>query len=96
VNKPINIAAKLIVFALLCWAMPSFAQATADAPLTPDVNEIANTINGLRNPENISTTLLTFILLTVLTLAPAILVMTTSFTRLIVVFGFLRQAMATQ
>ena len=35
-------------------------------------------------------------MLTVLTLAPAILVMTTSFTRIIVVFGFLRQAMATQ
>ena len=36
------------------------------------------------------------LLLTVLTLAPAILVTTTSFTRIIVVFGFLRQAMATQ
>lgn len=47
-------------------------------------------------PENISTTLLVFFLLTILTLAPAILVMTTSFTRIIVVFGFLRQAMATQ
>ncbi len=47
-------------------------------------------------PQNISTTLLLFFLLTVLTLAPAVLVMTTSFTRIIVVFGFLRQAMATQ
>ncbi|MBM3290636.1 MAG: flagellar biosynthetic protein FliP, partial [Candidatus Hydrogenedentes bacterium] len=37
-----------------------------------------------------------FLLLTVLSLAPAILVMTTSFTRIIIVFGFLRQAMATQ
>ena len=47
-------------------------------------------------PEQISTTMSVFILLTVLSLAPAILVMTTSFTRIIIVFGFLRQAMATQ
>lgn len=47
-------------------------------------------------PQNISTTLLVVFLVTILALAPAILVMTTSFTRIIVVFGFLRQAMATQ
>ena len=47
-------------------------------------------------PDNISTTLSLFFLLTVLSLAPAILVMTTAFTRIIVVLGFLRQAMATQ
>lgn len=47
-------------------------------------------------PENVSTTLVVFFLLTILSLAPAILVMTTSFTRIIVVLGFLRQAMATQ
>jgi flagellar biosynthetic protein FliP len=35
-------------------------------------------------------------LLTVLTLAPAILILMTSFTRLVVVFHFLRQAMGTQ
>jgi flagellar biosynthetic protein FliP len=47
-------------------------------------------------PDTISNTLLIFFLLTILTLAPSVLVMTTSFTRIIVVFGFLRQAMATQ
>ena len=47
-------------------------------------------------PQQISTTLVVFFLITVLSLAPAILVMTTSFTRIIVVLGFLRQAMATQ
>ncbi len=47
-------------------------------------------------PGNVSTTLSLLFLLTVLSLAPAILVMTTAFTRIIVVLGFLRQAMATQ
>jgi len=58
--------------------------------------DLISGIRGTGTPENISSTLLVFFLLTVLTLAPAILVMTTSFTRIIVVFGFLRQAMATQ
>ena len=95
-KKTINILTLLGLFAIAFIASPSFAQEIAEPPTTPDVNQIADTINGLRNPDQISTTLFTFILLTVLTLAPAILVMTTSFTRLIVVFGFLRQAMATQ
>ncbi len=47
-------------------------------------------------PENLNTSLMVVLLITVLSLAPAILVMTTSFTRIIVVLGFLRQAMATQ
>jgi len=36
------------------------------------------------------------VLLTILTLAPAILIMTTSFARIIIVLSFLRQAMGTQ
>ena len=39
---------------------------------------------------------LTLVLLTILTLAPAILIMTTSFARIIIVLSFLRQAMGTQ
>lgn len=46
--------------------------------------------------QNISTTLLVAFIITVVSLTPAILVMTTSFTRIIVVLGFLRQALATQ
>ncbi len=57
---------------------------------------LADTVNQAVDPTNISSTLMVLFLLTILTIAPAILVMTTSFTRIIVVFGFLRQAMATQ
>lgn len=73
---------------------------TAAAQEATDENPLGqNIIDAFRQagePENISTSLLIVFLLTILTLAPAILVMTTSFTRIIVVFGFLRQAMATQ
>lgn len=48
------------------------------------------------SPEQVSTALQVVILLTVLTLAPAILIMTTSFTRMAVVLSLLRNALGTQ
>ncbi len=48
------------------------------------------------SPERVATILQILMVFTVLTLAPAILVMVTSFTRLLVVFSFLRHAMGTQ
>lgn len=48
------------------------------------------------NPTETVAALRILILLTVLSLAPAILIMMTSFTRIVVVLSFLRQALATQ
>ncbi|MCK6598187.1 MAG: flagellar type III secretion system pore protein FliP [Bdellovibrionaceae bacterium] len=48
------------------------------------------------NPNEIVNAIKIVLVLTVLTLAPAILIMMTSFTRLIIVFSFLRQAMGVQ
>lgn len=48
------------------------------------------------DPGKVATAMEILLLLTVLSLAPSILLMMTSFTRLIVVFGFLRQALGTQ
>ncbi len=53
-------------------------------------------IGRAETPQQVSTTLQLLFLLTVLSLAPAILVMVTSFTRIIVVLGLLRQALGTQ
>lgn len=47
-------------------------------------------------PGEVATTIQIFLLLTVLSLAPSLLVMTTSFTRIVVVLSFLRTAMGTQ
>lgn len=58
--------------------------------------DIMRSLEQAAAPDRISSTLLIVLFVTVLSLAPAILVMTTSFTRIIVVLGFLRQAMATQ
>ncbi len=72
---------------------PIFFTANAHAVTVPNLNiGIENT----DNPEKVATALEIVLVLTVLSVAPAILLMMTSFTRLIVVFGFLRQAIGTQ
>ncbi|WP_456433531.1 flagellar type III secretion system pore protein FliP [Thermosulfuriphilus sp.] len=53
-------------------------------------------LEGAKNPQQVSVLLEILFLLTVLSLAPSILLMMTSFTRLVVVFSFLRHAIGTQ
>ncbi|MDY6906574.1 MAG: flagellar type III secretion system pore protein FliP [Thermodesulfobacteriota bacterium] len=53
-------------------------------------------VSGTDDPDKIVVAMEILALLTVLSLAPAILMLTTSFTRLIIVFHFLRQALATR
>ena len=78
----------LIVICLLAAA----AGAARALPL-PSVTLGVEDVEG---PTQTATVLQVVLLLTVLTLAPAILIMMTSFTRLLVVLHFLRQAMGTQ
>ncbi len=62
-------------------------------PLLPNVTLGVGQTN---QPEQVSVLLQILLLLTVLSLAPAIVVMMTSFTRLVVVFSLLRHALGTQ
>jgi len=50
-------------------------------------------VDGSRDPNDVSLAIQLVALLTVLTLAPALLVMVTSFTRIVVVLGFIRSAL---
>jgi flagellar biosynthetic protein FliP len=50
----------------------------------------------LTSPQGLTTSLKVMLLLTVLTLAPSILIMTTCFIRFVIVLGLLRQALGTQ
>ena len=63
------------------------------APLIPNINIGIGTSD---NPQDVSATLQIMAVLTLASLAPGILIMTTSFIRIIVVIGFLRNALATQ
>lgn len=53
-------------------------------------------LDDLKGPQQISSVVQIVLLLTVLTLAPAIVILMTSFTRIAVVLAFLRQAIGTQ
>lgn len=63
------------------------------APLSPD---IGISLGLSSNPKDMVTSLQIVLLLTVLTLAPSILIMMTSFTRIIIVLSFLRNALGLQ
>ena len=69
------------------------AHAASAAPLIPNVNIDVGTSD---NPQDVSATLQIMAVLTILSLAPSILIMTTSFVRIVVVLGFLRNALSTQ
>ena len=52
--------------------------------------------SGAEDPTKLTQTIRIVMLLTVLSLAPSVVIMATSFTRILVVFGFLRKALGTQ
>ena len=63
---------------------------------TPSQPSSTIQLPDLTNKQNVSSALQLVILLTVLSLAPAIILMTTCFTRIVIVLGLLRQALGTQ
>jgi len=72
--------------AALSLALPAAAQAQG-----PGINVTLPGDGG----EGVSTSIQLLLILTVLTLAPSILIMMTSFTRIIIVLGFVRNALGT-
>lgn len=65
-----------------------------EAPIAlPSIDLQVSTSN---EPEGVAASLKILALLTVLSLAPAIMILLTSFTRIVIVFSFLRNALATQ
>ncbi|MCK4579267.1 MAG: flagellar type III secretion system pore protein FliP [Candidatus Marinimicrobia bacterium] len=63
---------------------------------TTGLPSISLSVDSTTAPAQLGTTIQIVLLMTVLALAPSILVMTTAFTRIVVIFHFLRQAIGTQ
>lgn len=82
----------LVSLAALAMGGSALAQEKAPAPAF-DPHRI---VQDAKDPKNISTTLEIVFFLTVLSLAPALLVMVTSFTRIVIVLSFVRRAIGTQ
>jgi flagellar biosynthetic protein FliP len=80
----------VIVVCLLCAGM-----AMAQDKVLP-LPKVSIEVGKSAKPEDVSVTLQILFLMTILSLAPAILILTTAFTRIVVVLHFLRQAMGTQ
>lgn len=79
-----------VVAALSVFLLPQAALAALPIP------SIQIGVGQATKPADVGVALQVLALLTVLTVAPAILMLMTSFTRLVVVFHFLRQALGTQ
>ncbi len=86
----------------LLWPSLAYAQEIPVNPLAPQAppaaveNFLTAGPDVWTSPEGLSSSLQILLLLTVLSLAPSVLLMTTSFIRIIVVLGLLRQALGTQ
>ena len=83
----IKFLVSLAVFA--AFFSVGFAVSAADSGVTL-------TLNGLQTPSGTANSLQILFMLTIISLAPSILIMMTSFTRIIIVLSFLRNAIGTQ
>ena len=86
----IILAVTILLIVLISMAVNVYAE--PDLAL-PKVNVTVGTSD---NPEDVTASIQVLLLLTVLSLAPSILIMMTSFTRVIIVLSFFRNAIGTQ
>ncbi len=88
--------------ALLAFAAGARAEGDVAAPLAPDsanpvyIPDVSKFLPNATSPESLSSSLQIVVLLTLLAVAPSIVLMMTCFTRMIVVLVLLRQALGTQ
>ncbi len=83
----------LLVTLLLVLILPMHADFAATNIQFPDINI---SVSGEDGDVEVANSIQILVLLTVLSLAPSILIMMTSFTRFIIVLGFVRRALSLQ
>jgi len=83
----------LFVCLMFLLVLPSGVDFAATTIEIPDINI---TIDGQDGDIQIANSIQILVLLTILSLAPSILIMMTSFTRMIIVLGFVRRALSLQ
>ena len=81
---------RLILTLLLLGLLPLLG---AEAVTVPTMNF---ELSAPKSPEQLVSSLNVLVLLTLLFLAPSMVLVMTTFTRFVIVFGFLRQALGTQ
>ena len=92
-NKNLYIIFTLIIL----FAATSFAQQTQQTQsLSFPLPKLDVQVGSSDNPQDVSVTLQILLLMTILALAPSIMIMTTAYLRIIIVFHFLKSALGTQ
>ncbi len=86
----------ILAFLLLVFAGAGYAQSGTTKSLSGSIPQINLSIKSPKNGEDFSVAIQTLILLTILTFGPAFITMMTSFTRIVIVFFFLRMGLGTQ
>jgi flagellar biosynthetic protein FliP len=84
----------LSLFAVLCSPAYLFAQSAGG--VTMPIPKIAFDITQATSPKDVALSLQILFLLSILTLAPSIIIMTTAFTRVVIVLDFVKRALSLQ
>jgi len=88
-----HLTKRTLIFCLTSLMLVAGVAAYAEPLLIPSLNIGVGTAT---KPNDVAVSVQIFLLMTIMSLAPGLLIMTTSFTRISVVLSFLRTAMGTQ
>ncbi len=84
---------KVVLLFFICVLAGGASAAEVSLPTLPSMNL---SVGQPGDPQQLSVTIQILLMITILSLAPAMVLMVTSFTRILVVLGFLRNAMGIQ
>jgi len=87
---------RFFFFVSLIYLFHLTPETTCAQQQTIPLPKVGIDVGTAQTPQDVSTTLQILLLMTVLALAPSIMIMTTSYLRIIIVFHFLKNALGTQ
>ena len=88
-------AVVLIIITATLWLFCSIQFAVAETSPNIPIPKVNFGVEDAKGPKDVAVTLQVLFLLTILSLAPALFIMLTSFTRIIIVLSFVRNALGT-
>ncbi|MFO7956045.1 MAG: flagellar type III secretion system pore protein FliP [Candidatus Brocadiia bacterium] len=90
---------RLICVVMLCGLMlPAVARAQSEREPMPRLSEMSSLVQRIdqESTDTLATPIKILLLVTLLSLVPAMLMLTTAFTRIVIVLGFIRRALTTR
>jgi flagellar biosynthesis protein FliP len=86
----------LLLFILVTTLLPVYLFAQNAGGVTMPIPKIAFDVTQAKGPKDVALSLQILFLLSILTLAPSIIIMTTAFTRVVIVLDFVKRALSLQ